>query len=863
MKSLILLLSTVISVFAELAISEVEIDWEGLQPETIYPITDRAGTPVFLRELYSLRREEDFRIADHLGFNAVIETDSVTFRYAEKFGFHVTEASWYTASSDLATATAEGIAYCAEPLLISYNLNDEPDLRMNSSGPAALARAAAAIRTVDPKARFSVTLAGRGRTKNYWPDFAEVVDIMRVDPYPLVSTRPLREVKELVEAARAAAGPTKPIVTVLQAWDWPAGAFPTGPQIRQMVWQSLIAGSNGLSYFDWNYEVWAQHPDFWRELVEINKEIQELELFLIEGVKYPAIEKDDVYATVWQHRERGWCALLTRMGEQNDTVMVRLQLPAAVQHSQFVLINGSHSAVGDGGAIEVALLPLGSVIVRPYVFVQGDGSQRLEKPESYTTDLAGRQWRRQRSSRTRETAYAVHRMSMRLSGVPAEASSFDQAGPVVECFPGGGFANRLQIDPGTARHVTVTPVSWHDTRESITGVRLRSIVSIERIKTRLRRSHGASNRARRDAVFDIEVNLPADHDWPSHRDHLLTVKVDFTTRGREQASTTRVIRYRLRDPFEFEWRWHQGDLSAKPTFPESCYPEAFSELVPRITTPGITHHIAERRSPTNWRIDLGCAGTADRVATLTCELGPVDAPLATVELSNLRCEDGVVLAPTMIRTVDVLRTPQKPDLGVFSEFVQGRAPLKHFLQHGAWLFSEDGYLAWLMYDDENLYWLMESQSPAVIRAETEGIDQPFLADDTASLLIAGPEHDPLLALHAQTTEGALPPSRVADSVYRIAVNAAGAVHHVQALPAWDLSWNPEVQVEAAVDGRTWRSVVAIPWVSIGWSGPPESGTSLWLNIGAGRSVAPRISSAWSYMHWPFDIDRALGRAIVR
>ena len=55
------------------------IRWEKSDIRKPRPILRADGKAVFLRELYSLRRAEDFNIAAFMGFNAVIEDGSKTF----------------------------------------------------------------------------------------------------------------------------------------------------------------------------------------------------------------------------------------------------------------------------------------------------------------------------------------------------------------------------------------------------------------------------------------------------------------------------------------------------------------------------------------------------------------------------------------------------------------------------------------------------------------------------------------------------------------------------------------------------------------------------------------------------------------
>ena len=135
---------------------------------------------------------------------------------------------------------------------------------------------------------------------------------------------------------------------------------------------------------------------------------------------------------------------------------------------------------------------------------------------------------------------------------------------------------------------------------------------------------------------------------------------------------------------------------------------------------------------------------------------------------------------------------------------------------------------------------MRNRSPSAIRAETQSDDTSYLADDTVVLLIRGGD----------------------DSVYRLATNAAGKLQHARVAPDRDISWSPEVRCETRIDGRTWYSVMSIPWQSLGWQTTPPGGSELRLNLVAGRSIAPRVLSMWHPMTQPFEPDESLGPAVI-
>jgi hypothetical protein len=226
--------------------AQAEIDFSKATFTPVEPLLSRDDKPVFVRELYSLRRDEDFRIARFLGFNAAIGHGAAFLELAETADFHVTEASWWGGGTSAETVLNEAAPCDGRSQRIAVNWHDEPGLRMHYASPEHLRPHAMTLKARHPELRVSATLAGSGRALESWPAYAEFLDVMRVDPYPLVSGKPLSHVRDLVVAAQQAASPPRPVVSVLQGWSWAGGALPGAAQIRQILWQSLSAGSSSL-----------------------------------------------------------------------------------------------------------------------------------------------------------------------------------------------------------------------------------------------------------------------------------------------------------------------------------------------------------------------------------------------------------------------------------------------------------------------------------------------------------------------------------------------------------------------------------------------------------------------------------------
>ncbi len=74
------------------------------------------------------------------------------------------------------------------------------------------------------------------------------VDILGVDPYPGSTRAPETYPADKVTAAIKAVNGRKPVYAVLQAYEWD-NYWPTGDEMRNMIYQSLLAGAAGIGYF--------------------------------------------------------------------------------------------------------------------------------------------------------------------------------------------------------------------------------------------------------------------------------------------------------------------------------------------------------------------------------------------------------------------------------------------------------------------------------------------------------------------------------------------------------------------------------------------------------------------------------------
>lgn len=181
------------------------------------------------------------------------------------------------------------------PALWAWYLVDEPDLNLIS--PDAVSRAADFIRSLHPTKPLALTVM-RGNTARTYADSA---DLVLIDRYP-IPWLPLASFGQQVELARLATPPAKPVIAIVQAFDWNTDRAslpdekdtplrpPTFAELRCMTYDALARGANGLFYFAFDTGTWKirEQPETWSALQKVVAEVNARRpLFQAEQIWWP------------------------------------------------------------------------------------------------------------------------------------------------------------------------------------------------------------------------------------------------------------------------------------------------------------------------------------------------------------------------------------------------------------------------------------------------------------------------------------------------------------------------------------------------------------------------------------------------
>ena len=162
------------------------------------------------------------------------------------------------------------------------------------------------------------------------PDkFAEYRDaghVLMYDPYP-VPDRPIDVVGKNLAKLKAAAGPGRPTVAVLQAFDWQAYDWrrsdsrpPTLQELRCMSYQAAVADVSGILFFSYHNEAQSvracDNPAGWADLSSVASELRALTPALLAPPTEALRCRGEVDATCRQVGAETWVLVVNPQPEK-------------------------------------------------------------------------------------------------------------------------------------------------------------------------------------------------------------------------------------------------------------------------------------------------------------------------------------------------------------------------------------------------------------------------------------------------------------------------------------------------------------------------------------------------------------------
>lgn len=244
--------------------------------------------------LYSVPKE-DLAKVKQAGFNTVAGPAQGPYLDAARAaGVKVFASPGSTAEKfDRAAAKSVVGKFDSHPSLWAWELVDEPDL--SGTSPQKVVATRNALKSFGAKKPTAFTLFHGESTL----DYGGIPDILMIDRYP-VPWAPLCVFNQHVKWARLGRGPAKPLVAILQAFDWqyypqlrpPADRYrpPTFEELRCMAYCAMAQQVEGLFFYAFKEPAWKieEHPEVWASLTNTVREVNErLPLFQAKHLWWP------------------------------------------------------------------------------------------------------------------------------------------------------------------------------------------------------------------------------------------------------------------------------------------------------------------------------------------------------------------------------------------------------------------------------------------------------------------------------------------------------------------------------------------------------------------------------------------------
>lgn len=265
------------------------------------PFTASTGRNFFPVGLYCVNRTNDFAAVRAAGFNVITgPAKREFFDAAQAVGLKVLAAPGTTAGPNFNAADARAAIKTVgnHPALWAWYLSDEPDLNLIS--PTDVRAAQNFVKSLCPAKPTALVIYKGANARHY----ANISDVMMIDRYP-IPWLPLANFGQHVEMTRLALPPPKPLVAVIQAFDWNTDRAslpdvkdtplrpPTHAELRCMTYEALARGANGLFYFAFDTGAWQmrKQPETWTALKNVVAEVNARKpLFQAEPIWWPKQE---------------------------------------------------------------------------------------------------------------------------------------------------------------------------------------------------------------------------------------------------------------------------------------------------------------------------------------------------------------------------------------------------------------------------------------------------------------------------------------------------------------------------------------------------------------------------------------------
>jgi hypothetical protein len=285
-------------------------------------------------------------MAHNGGFNAVVGGPNAVFlKRAEELDIKVlaspgTQAGEHFNASKVRESVRE---FDSNPALWAWYICDEPDL--NGISPTYVRNAHRFLKSTGAKKPTAIALSYGADAATY----GNIANLTMLDRYP-IGWAPLATFNQHLQMARLSVGRDKPLIAIIQAFDWTGYPLmsdpskkrpPNAAEIKCMSYCALLQGATGIFYYTLQDSVWnmQNHPETWQALTNTVAEIRSrLPLFQARHLWWPIeIEYSDPALSRNEVLQSAVGTALVRVINGNDEV------PAG---DYFVAVNTTGKTLG-------------------------------------------------------------------------------------------------------------------------------------------------------------------------------------------------------------------------------------------------------------------------------------------------------------------------------------------------------------------------------------------------------------------------------------------------------------------------------------------------------------------------------------
>ena len=251
-------------------------------------------------------------------------------------------------------------AFKQHPALLAWYVNDE-------KGIDHLKELTVRQRTVqenDPDHPTWMCIYQYGQIRDLMPTF----DCMGVDPYPIPSND-IGMAYDWASTAHGGAMGMRPLWQVPQAFDWASfrkdgkGRMPTREEMRNMTWQGIAGGANGIIFYSYTYLMKSPTTPFekgFADVCAVAQEVRNLFPVLLSDGTPPvfAVKNDSLAVRTWRKGSKLYLLAVNRTRDElKETVALREDFTNAK------LIMGEGFTKAEGQVLSFALKPIGVVML--------------------------------------------------------------------------------------------------------------------------------------------------------------------------------------------------------------------------------------------------------------------------------------------------------------------------------------------------------------------------------------------------------------------------------------------------------------------------------------------------------------------